>query len=54
MASADGFRRYAEECVALAQGMLDHADKARLLQIAQAWLDLADRHDRMGDHAEDD
>jgi hypothetical protein len=49
MASADEFRRYAEECVALAHGMLDPADKARLLQVAQAWRDLADKHDRMSD-----
>jgi hypothetical protein len=41
MASADGYRRYASECVALAGRVLDLADKARLIDMAQAFLDLA-------------
>jgi hypothetical protein len=45
MTSADDFRRYAAECVALAQRMSDPADKAHMLQIAQAWRDLADKLD---------
>jgi hypothetical protein len=43
MTSADDFRRYAAECVALAQQMSDPADKAHMLQMAQAWRELADK-----------
>ena len=43
MPSADDFHRYAAECVALAQRMSDPADKAHMLQMAQAWCDLADK-----------
>ena len=43
MTAADDFRRYAAECVALAQQMSDPADKAHMLQMAQAWRDLADK-----------
>jgi hypothetical protein len=43
MTSADDFRRYAAECVALAQQMTDPADKAHMLQMAQAWRELAEK-----------
>ena len=43
MTSADEFRRYAAECVALAQQMTDTADRAHMLQMAQAWRELADK-----------
>jgi hypothetical protein len=43
MPSADDFRRYAAESVALAQRMSDPADKAHMLQMAQAWCELADK-----------
>jgi hypothetical protein len=43
MPSADDFRRYAAECVSLAQRMSDPADRAHMLQMAQAWRDLADK-----------
>lgn len=54
MASAEDFRRYAAECVALAQRMSDPADKAHMMRMAQAWRDLADRIDNKaaGDRAE--
>ncbi len=42
MASADDYRRYAAECVALAQRMSDPAEKTALLQMAQAWHELAE------------
>lgn len=45
MALVDEYRRYAEECVALAHGLSDPADRARLLQMAQAWRDLAHKLD---------
>jgi hypothetical protein len=51
MTSADDFHRYAAECVALAQQMSDPADKAHMLQMAQAWRELADK---LAGKAEDD
>jgi hypothetical protein len=45
MASVDDYLRYAEQCVALAARSASPADKARLLQMAQAWRDLAGKHD---------
>jgi hypothetical protein len=44
MARGDDYRRYAAECLALAQQTSNPDDKARLLQMAQAWRDLADKH----------
>lgn len=54
MASADDYRRYAAECVALAQRMSDPADKAHMLQMAQAWRELAEKHEAKAaaDHQE--
>lgn len=43
MTSAEDFLRHAAECVALAQQMSDPADKAHMLQMAQAWRELADK-----------
>lgn len=43
MTSADEYRRYAMECLRLAHDASDPDDKARLLQMAQAWHDLADK-----------
>jgi hypothetical protein len=43
MASAEDYRRYAGECLRLAQNASEPDDKARLLQMAQAWHDLADK-----------
>jgi len=39
MSSANDHRRYAAECLALAERVSDTADRARLLQMAQAFLD---------------
>jgi hypothetical protein len=36
---------YAEQCVALAAKSSNPADKARLLQMAQAWRDLAEKQE---------
>jgi hypothetical protein len=49
MASVDDYQRYAEQCVALALKSTSPADKARLLQMAQAWRDLSEKRDT-GDH----
>ena len=54
MASAEVYRRYAAECVALAQRLRDPNDKARLLEMAQAFLDLADRYRHRGSDPTED
>jgi len=45
MPSADDYRLYVEQCVALALKSSNPGDKARLLQMAQAWRDLAEKRD---------
>jgi hypothetical protein len=41
MPAAEDYLRYAAECIALAQRTDDPDTKARLLQMAQAWRELA-------------
>ena len=41
MALVEEYLRYAEQCIALAARSSNAADKARLLQMAQAWRELA-------------
>jgi hypothetical protein len=43
MASAEELRSYASRCLALAQRTDNPNDKARLLQMAEAWKALADK-----------
>lgn len=43
MDSVDDYRDYAAECLRLAQLAMDPDDKARLIQMAQAWQELADK-----------
>jgi hypothetical protein len=45
MVSVDEYLQYAEQCLALAARSANPADKARLLQMAQAWRDLAEKRD---------
>jgi hypothetical protein len=45
MTLAEKYRTYAAECVALAQKAQNTEDRARLLQMAQAWRQLAERHE---------
>jgi hypothetical protein len=45
MASVDEYLQYAEQCLALAAKSANPADKARLLQMAQAWRDLSEKRD---------
>jgi hypothetical protein len=45
MPSVDEYLQYAEQCLALAAKSSHAADKARLLQMAQAWRDLAEKRD---------
>ena len=44
MASVE-YLRYAEQCVALAAKSSNPADRARLLQMAQAWRDLSEKRE---------
>jgi len=43
MTKEDDYRRNAAESIQLAQSATSTADKGRLLKLAEAWLDLADR-----------
>ena len=43
MARSEEYRRYAADCFKLAQQAQNPTDKARLLQMAQAWNELAER-----------
>jgi len=42
--SAVDYRRYAAECVRLAQQVADPDDKARLLDMAETFRELADKN----------
>lgn len=46
MPSAEEYRRYAAECIALVQQAQTAEQKARLLEIAEAWRGLADKIER--------
>ena len=41
MARVDDYRRYADECLALAQRATNPADRAKLLEMAHAFNELA-------------
>jgi hypothetical protein len=43
MATVDEYLQFAEQCVALASKSSNATDKARLLQMASAWRDLAEK-----------
>jgi hypothetical protein len=43
MARADEYRRYAAECVRVAQQTEKESDRLLLLQMAEVWQRLADR-----------
>jgi hypothetical protein len=43
LSPADEYRSYAAECLRLAQNVTNSDDRARLLHMAQAWRDLADK-----------
>jgi hypothetical protein len=48
MARAEDYRRYAAECLALAQRAQDSNDRARLLEMAHAFNELAKSEQRNG------
>jgi len=43
MASADEYYEYVEQCIVLASRCLHPGDKVRLLQMAKAWRNLAEK-----------
>jgi hypothetical protein len=43
--NVDRYLMYAEQCLVLAANSSNPADKARLLQMAQAWRDLSEKRD---------
>ena len=45
MTRAEEYRQHAAECLALSKRVNNPNDKARLVQIAQAFLELAERRD---------
>ena len=47
--SAEQYRSYAAECLRLAQQATNAEDRARLLGMAQAWRELADKLEREND-----
>jgi hypothetical protein len=49
MARADEYRRYAAECVCVAQTTNNPSDKAMMLEMAQKWRELAERSERESD-----
>jgi len=42
MSKAEEYKAHAAECVALARATKDKEEKARLLELAEAWKSLAD------------
>ena len=46
MPSANDYRRYSADCLALAERVADSADKAHLIQMAQAFLELANKQEQ--------
>ncbi len=45
MSSADEYYEYVEQCITLASVCVHPGDKARLLQMAKAWRELAEKLD---------
>ena len=41
MATSEDLRRYCANCIAFAERVSDPADKARLIEMAQAFIELA-------------
>lgn len=52
MLSAEIYRSYAAECLRLVQVAANDEDRARLLSMAQAWRELADKSEKSSDVGE--
>jgi hypothetical protein len=52
MGRSDDYRRYAKECLDMANAVQDAKSRASLVQMAQVWLRLAQTYDakRQSDH----
>jgi len=48
VSSPDELRSYAVDCARLARSATEPHDKARLLNMARAWTELADRVEKLG------
>ncbi|HEX5211458.1 MAG TPA: hypothetical protein VFW22_06975 [Pseudolabrys sp.] len=46
MASAEEYRRYAAQCLSVAERQSSTAEKARLIEMAQAFLRMAEKKER--------
>lgn len=46
MASAEQYRRYAAQCLGVAERHPETSDKARLIEMAQAFLRMAEKKER--------
>jgi hypothetical protein len=52
LSTADEYRRYAAECMALAERLAESADKSHLVIMAQAFLELAEKRDKLDPQSE--
>jgi len=52
LSTAEQYRSYAAECLRLAQQAANDEDRARLLGMAQAWREFADKLEREDDGRE--
>jgi hypothetical protein len=54
MASSDDLRRYSANCLEFAESVANPDDKARLIEMAQAFLELANKQEQRGLQSTDD
>jgi hypothetical protein len=52
MSRSDGYRRFAAECLKIAHAAEDERQRAIFVQMARAWLSLAQRAETNADCAE--
>jgi len=54
MVGSQDYRRFAQECLQMAQTAESEQVRAALLHMAQVWLGLAEQRERESDRTEDD
>ena len=54
MVGSQDYRRFAQECLQMAQTAESEQVRAALLHMAQVWLGLAEHRERESDRTEDD
>ena len=52
MSRADEYRKYAADCIRVAQRSNNSDDEAMLVHMAQKWRELADKVERQGDQGD--